>query len=62
MDPFFNQIPAWVQRLVSVRGSLTLLLSATPLPAALPLFAGGLGLIGFVAKRRKRNAAAPAAA
>jgi hypothetical protein len=30
---------------------------ATPLPAALPLFAGGLGVIGLVARRRKRKAA-----
>jgi hypothetical protein len=28
----------------------------TPLPAALPLFAGGLGIVGFLAGRRKRNA------
>src|SRR5664279_1282581 len=32
--------------------------STTPLPAALPLFAGGLGMIGLLAKRRKRNNAA----
>ena len=32
--------------------------SATPLPAALPLFAGGLGLMGFLARRKKRNVAA----
>ena len=30
-------------------------ISATPLPAALPLFGGGLGLIGLVALRRKRK-------
>lgn len=30
---------------------------ATPLPAALPLFAGGLGVIGLLARRRKRKAA-----
>jgi len=30
--------------------------SATPLPAALPLFIGGLGLIGLVSRRRKRQA------
>jgi hypothetical protein len=32
--------------------------SATPLPAALPLFAGGLGLMGLISRRRKRNGAA----
>jgi hypothetical protein len=36
--------------------------SATPLPAALPLFAGGLGIIGFVAGRKKPKAAGAAAA
>jgi hypothetical protein len=30
--------------------------SATPLPATLPLFAGGLGFVGYLAKRRKKNA------
>jgi hypothetical protein len=30
--------------------------SATPLPATLPLFAGGLGFVGYLAKRRKQNA------
>ncbi len=29
--------------------------SETPLPAALPLFAGGLGLVGALARRRKRK-------
>lgn len=36
--------------------------SATPLPAGLPLFASGLGLVGLLARRRKRNAAATSAA
>ena len=31
---------------------------ATPLPAALPLFAGGLGVMGLLARRRKRKAIA----
>jgi hypothetical protein len=35
--------------------------SATPLPAALPLFAGGLGAMGLFGVRRKRKAAANAA-
>jgi hypothetical protein len=30
----------------------------TPLPAALPVFAGGIGLIGSVARRRKQRALA----
>jgi hypothetical protein len=29
--------------------------SATPLPAALPLFAGGLGFVGFLTRRKKRK-------
>jgi hypothetical protein len=31
-------------------------LEVTPLPGALPLFAGGLGMVGFLAGRRKRKA------
>jgi hypothetical protein len=31
--------------------------ATTPLPAALPMFAGGLGLVGFLARRKKREAA-----
>ena len=42
----------------TLEGSLT----PTPLPAALPLFAGGLGVIGLLARCRKRKAAALAAA
>jgi len=39
------------------------LTEVTPLPAALPLFAAGLGMIGLIAKRKKRkNAVAPGAA
>jgi hypothetical protein len=36
--------------------TLTPTISATPLPAALPMFAGGLGLVGFMARRKKRKA------
>jgi hypothetical protein len=31
--------------------------AATPLPAALPLFASGVGVMGWLARRRKRRAA-----
>ena len=34
-----------------------LAVSQVPLPAALPLFAGGLGVIGLLARRRKRRQA-----
>jgi hypothetical protein len=36
-------------------------LAATPLPAALPLFAGGLGVMGLLGRRKKRKALALAA-
>ena len=36
-------------------------INATPIPAALPLFAGGAGVLGFFARRRKRKAAVAAA-
>lgn len=33
----------------------TFALTATPLPATLPLFAGGLGFVGYLARRRNRS-------
>jgi hypothetical protein len=41
--------------------SFTLEIGTTPLPAALPLFATGLGALGLLGWRRKRKAAAAAA-
>jgi hypothetical protein len=38
--------------------NLSIQIQSTPLPAALPLFAGGLGLIGMIGRRKKRQAAA----
>jgi hypothetical protein len=38
------------------------IVGSTPLPAALSLFAGGLGVVGLFARRRKRKAAAALAA
>jgi hypothetical protein len=37
-------------------------LTATPLPAALPLFAGGLGVMGLIGGRRKKSKEQPALA
>ena len=37
-----------------------LVVQPVPLPAALPLFAGGLGVMAWMAKRRKREAASSA--
>jgi hypothetical protein len=42
-------------------GSLDEVPAATPLPAALPLFAGGLGMVGLLSRRRKQKADAAAA-
>jgi hypothetical protein len=42
-------------------GTLTPEVAATPLPAALPLFAGGLGALGLLGWSRKRKTAALAA-
>jgi hypothetical protein len=39
-----------------VYGTVTAAVATTPLPAALPLFAGGLGLIGFIGRRKKGKA------
>jgi hypothetical protein len=48
------------------RGFLTVTVdinvATTPIPAALPLFASGLGVMGFLARRRKRKNAAALAA
>ena len=40
---------------LTVTYNYTPAISATPLPAALSLFAGGLGMIGFLSRRRKRK-------
>jgi hypothetical protein len=40
--------------------TFTIQVAATPLPAALPLFAGGLGAMGLLGWRRKRKAQATA--
>jgi hypothetical protein len=43
-------------------GGVSILLTiSTPLPAALPLFAAGLGIVTFLARRRKTGAGSPAA-
>ena len=47
---------------ISSDDTITATLASTPLPAALPLFAGGLGLLGMFARRRKQKASAIAAA
>jgi hypothetical protein len=39
-----------------IEGAATADLSATPLPAALPMFAGGLGFVGWLTRRRKQKA------
>jgi hypothetical protein len=51
VDYFFELQASGVNGVI---GQSNFQLAATPLPAALPLFAGGLGLLGWAARRRKR--------
>jgi len=53
---FGNVLP--VGNMPSSWESIEISTAETPLPAALPLFATGLGVIGLSARRRKRKAAA----
>ncbi len=62
-SPFANgtwvtdgKYPGWVELQATFTDA-----SPTPLPAALPLFATGAGVIGLFGWRKKRKAAAPAA-
>ena len=57
----FEQYKCIQFSLETLRVSLTDPTAATPLPAALPLFATGLGALGLLGWRRKRKAAALAA-
>ena len=63
-DPFLlaDSKTFYLETLTSdVTFSAAYAVSATPLPAALPLFASGLGAMGLLGWRRKRKAAALAA-
>jgi hypothetical protein len=57
---FILDTPFLLARGGNAGGQDTLIISATPLPAALPLFATGLGVMGLLARRRKRKPAADA--
>jgi len=53
IDPYFT-VPTGYSILTSSNIGNTL--AATPIPAALPLFASGLGALGFLGRRRKKAA------
>lgn len=57
---FYNVFSTGVDYLSS--GTITQELSATPVPAALPLFLSGIGGLGLLARRRKRRRAPAIAA
>jgi hypothetical protein len=51
----------YANELQDASGTITSSLAATtPLPATLPLFAGGLGFVGYLTRRRKKAALAAA--
>lgn len=55
----------WADGFISGNDSFTaaqINVSSVPVPAALPLMAGGLGLLGLVGRRRKRSASTEVAA
>jgi hypothetical protein len=64
IDPYFSFVNSAdaSQYEIDFSPGITNGVSATPLPATLSLFACGLGMIGLLARRRKRNAAALEAA
>lgn len=53
--PLFGSNWDYIGTFQSSTISLDTPVSATPLPATLPLFAGGLGFIGYLTRRRKRS-------
>ena len=59
---YISQSPNDYGLTTSTEGVWTVTTSGTPLPAALPLFAGGLGAMGLLGWRRKRKNGAPLAA
>jgi hypothetical protein len=61
-DPFNNTFDSARFHYFNVTASIEDRLSVTPLPAALPLFASGLGALGFIGWRKKRKIAARHAA
>jgi hypothetical protein len=57
-----NNSDELAQDTLGLRGVWSIDTSNTPLPAALPLFATGLGVMGWLAKRKKRKVSAFATA
>jgi hypothetical protein len=58
LDPYFfldQNLVDLGYSIITSPGIGNSLASATPLPAALPLFAGGLGMMGWLSRRRKRK-------
>jgi hypothetical protein len=60
LDPYFSLDPSLVDAGYSILTSPGIgnsLVAAVPLPAALPLFATGLAGLGWLARRRRKQAA-----
>jgi hypothetical protein len=62
IDPSFQIGPGFSDYSIVFSDGIADPVAATPLPATFPLFAGGLGFVGYLARRKSRNTSALVAA
>ena len=58
VDPSFQIEPGFSNYSIIFSDGIGDAAAATPLPATLPLFAGGLGFVGYLTRRKRKTRAA----